>query len=64
MYSANLLLPESISMVEKERRVDEVIDALGLRKVASTKISNVFFRGVSGGERWRCSIRMELVTMP
>ena len=41
-----------------------MIDELGLRKVANTKIGNVFFRGVSGGERRRCSIGMELITRP
>lgn len=64
MYSALLRLPESMSRSEKSARVEEVIDELGLRKVANTKIGNVFFRGVSGGERRRCSIGMELVTRP
>ena len=64
MYSALLRLPEAMPLSEKESRVEEVIDELGLRKVANTKIGNVFFRGVSGGERRRCSIGMELITKP
>ena len=63
-YSALLRLPPEMSYDQKMARVDHVIDELGLRKVANTKIGNVFFRGVSGGERRRTSIGMELVTEP
>lgn len=63
LYSARLRLGH-LTDEEQHQRVAEVIDELGLRKVADTKIGNVFFRGVSGGERRRCSIGMELVTRP
>ena len=42
----------------------QVIDTLGLRKVAKSKIGNEAIRGVSGGERRRVSIGMELVVSP
>src|SRR3989338_8567947 len=63
-YSALLRLPPEMNYEKKMARVDYVIDDLGLRKVANTKIGNVFFRGVSGGERRRTSIGMELITSP
>jgi len=63
-YSAMLRLPTHMSHQEKLDRVEEVIQELGLSKCADTKIGNSFFRGVSGGERRRCSIGMELVTRP
>jgi len=64
MFSANLRLPESISVEEKARRVEEVIEELGLGKVADSKVGNEMVRGVSGGERKRVNIGMELITSP
>mmetsp|Transcript_47254 Transcript_47254/g.118992 ORF Transcript_47254/g.118992 Transcript_47254/m.118992 type:complete len:667 (-) Transcript_47254:105-2105(-) len=63
-YSAMLRLPSSMSHREKLGRVDNVIQELGLSHVADTKIGNIFFRGVSGGERRRVSIGVELLTCP
>lgn len=41
-----------------------VIQELGLAKVADSKVGTQFIRGVSGGERKRTSIGMELITDP
>ena len=38
MFSANVRLPETVSQEEKEKRVDEVINALGLTHCADTKV--------------------------
>jgi ABC-type multidrug transport system ATPase subunit len=64
MFSSNLRLPPSLSKEAKEARVDHVIDLLHLQKCAHTKIGTSFIRGVSGGERKRISVGMELVTDP
>jgi len=64
MFSAELRLPDTISKAEKARRVNDVIDELGLSKVADSKVGNEFIRGVSGGERKRVNIGMELITSP
>ncbi|ELU14850.1 hypothetical protein CAPTEDRAFT_178643 [Capitella teleta] len=61
LFSANLRLPSTVSEKEKEVRVDEVISELGLEKCADTKVGTEFIRGVSGGERKRTNIGMELV---
>jgi ATP-binding cassette subfamily G (WHITE) protein 2 len=45
-------------------RVDQIIHELGLKKVENTYIGNAFLRGVSGGERKRVNIGVELVTDP
>ena len=37
-----------MSIKQKIRRVDEVIEELGLRRARNTKVGNVFYRGVSG----------------
>ena len=64
MFAARLRLPPEISLVEKERRVDELIDVLGLKRAADTVIGDVRRRGISGGERKRLSIGCELLSDP
>ncbi|XP_022593790.1 ATP-binding cassette sub-family G member 2-like [Seriola dumerili] len=65
LFSANLRLnPEHHSSTDKHDRVNVIIQDLGLTDCADTKIGTEFLRGVSGGERKRCSIGMELITSP
>ncbi|XP_072347500.1 broad substrate specificity ATP-binding cassette transporter ABCG2c isoform X2 [Scyliorhinus torazame] len=64
-FSANLRLPKKLyTFEEKQQKVNKVIDELGLKDCANTKIGTEFIRGISGGERKRCSIGMELITSP
>ncbi|XP_067242827.1 broad substrate specificity ATP-binding cassette transporter ABCG2c isoform X2 [Chanodichthys erythropterus] len=64
-FSANLRLSrKEYSSSDKKMRVDSVIQELGLKDCADTKIGTMFLRGVSGGEKKRCSIGMELITSP
>lgn len=65
LFSANLRLSRKHhSSDDKTKKVDEIIQELGLTDCADTKIGTEFLRGVSGGERKRCSIGMELITSP
>jgi ABC-type multidrug transport system ATPase subunit len=61
-FSANLRL--SLSKTEISKRVETLINELGLSKCANTRIGNNLRRGVSGGERKRASIGVELLTNP
>ncbi|XP_035292609.1 broad substrate specificity ATP-binding cassette transporter ABCG2 isoform X2 [Cricetulus griseus] len=63
-FSAALRLPETMKNQEKNERINMVIKELGLEKVADSKVGTQFTRGVSGGERKRTSIGMELITDP
>ncbi|CAH1794454.1 unnamed protein product [Owenia fusiformis] len=63
-FSAALRLPSSVSYEERKERVEEIIVELGLTKCADTKVGTEFIRGVSGGERKRTNIGMELITAP
>ncbi|XP_051675216.2 ATP-binding cassette sub-family G member 2 isoform X1 [Oryctolagus cuniculus] len=63
-FSAALRLPTTMSNHEKNERINKVIRELGLEKVADSKVGTQFIRGVSGGERKRTSIGMELITDP
>ncbi|KAH9500745.1 ATP-binding cassette sub- G member 2 [Bulinus truncatus] len=63
-FSAALRLPKSIKASARKERINNVIKELGLERCADTKIGNEFIRGVSGGERKRCNIGMELIISP
>ncbi|KAM5282630.1 broad substrate specificity ATP-binding cassette transporter ABCG2 isoform 1-T7 [Hipposideros larvatus] len=63
-FSAALRLPTTMTNHEKNERINMVIQELGLAKVADSKVGTQFTRGVSGGERKRTSIGMELITDP
>lgn len=44
--------------------MEKIVEALGLTGCADTRIGNTFTRGLSGGERKRCSIGFELIANP
>ncbi|KAF6718727.1 ATP-binding cassette sub-family G member 2 [Oryzias melastigma] len=63
-FSAALRLPGSVPQREKEARVNHLLRELGLTKVADSKVGTQMTRGISGGERKRTSIGMELIIDP
>jgi ABC-type multidrug transport system ATPase subunit len=64
LYSALLRLPRNMSKEAKQLRVQETMVELGLEHLANTKIGYAGKRGISGGEKRRVSIAIELVTNP
>jgi len=64
MVAAELRLPSKTGRKAKEGCVDAVIAAMGLSKAAGTFIGDGKRRGVSGGERKRASIAVELISNP
>lgn len=49
---------------QQEARVDELVAKLGLSDVANSIIGKEGRRGISGGERKRVGVGVELVTGP
>ncbi|CAM9949138.1 unnamed protein product, partial [Phaeothamnion confervicola] len=64
LFAAKLRLPQSMPEEQKAQRVDDLVKLLGLTHVANTIIGKEARRGVSGGERKRAAIGVEMVTMP
>ncbi|KAM0949094.1 putative ABC transporter, AAA+ ATPase domain, ABC-2 type transporter [Dioscorea sansibarensis] len=64
MFAAKVRLPSSVSSSEKTRRVWELIDQLGLQTAVHTYIGDEGRRGVSGGERRRVSIGIDIIHKP
>lgn len=61
-FAARLKLPGSDD--QKLVRVTDLITILKLKKCENTRIGGPLVKGVSGGERKRCSIGVELITDP
>lgn len=63
-FSANVRLPRNVTREEKRTTVDRVIHQLGLEKCAESRVGTEETRGISGGERRRTNIGMDLVLSP
>jgi ABC-type multidrug transport system ATPase subunit len=64
-YTALLRLPSTLSAAEKTAHAEAVMVELGLARVAHSMIGGVRgVRGVSGGERKRVSIGLEMLVNP
>ena len=64
MFAARLRLPAAMSLADKEKRVTQVIEELGLVKARNTIIGNQKVRGLSGGERKRVNIGVDMLHDP
>ncbi|WP_231995840.1 ATP-binding cassette domain-containing protein [Mycobacterium sp. 852002-51163_SCH5372311] len=58
-YAARLRFPHDVSAAEREHRIDEVLSELGLTAHANQRIDSL-----SGGQRKRTSVALELLTKP
>ncbi|MFF0533162.1 FHA domain-containing protein [Nocardia amikacinitolerans] len=59
LYAAELRFPGDTHREEREQRVDEVLEELGLARHADTRIDRL-----SGGQRKRVNVALELLTKP
>ncbi|KYQ91325.1 ABC transporter G family protein [Tieghemostelium lacteum] len=60
-FSADLQMPESTTEEQKNQRVDQILQFLDLEKQQDTVVGNEFLRGISGGQKKRVTIGVELV---
>ncbi|GMH52876.1 hypothetical protein TrLO_g10234 [Triparma laevis f. longispina] len=64
MFSASLRLGVKVTQKEKKERVDNMLEELGLVDCQNTLVGDDLTKGISGGERKRTAIGVELVTQP
>jgi ABC-type multidrug transport system ATPase subunit len=58
-YAAELRFPPDVTKTERSQRIEEVLEELDLTERATTKIAKL-----SGGQRKRVSVALELLTKP
>lgn len=63
-YSAQLQLPDSMTKSEKLERADQAIREMGLQGCVNTRIGGWRVKGLSGGQKRRVSICIEILTRP
>ncbi|KAL5545929.1 hypothetical protein UlMin_005616 [Ulmus minor] len=63
-YSAQLQLPDTMSRSEKKERAETTIREMGLQGSMDTRIGGWSTKGLSGGQKRRVSICIEILTRP
>ncbi|KAF7554941.1 hypothetical protein G7Z17_g2558 [Cylindrodendrum hubeiense] len=63
-YAAALRLPRSMSVTERQQRADDLLLKMGLNNCADTLIGSESFRGISGGEKRRVSLAIQILRDP
>ncbi|KAK1293660.1 ABC transporter G family member 11 [Acorus calamus] len=63
-YSAHLQLPDTMTSAEKRFRAETTIKEMGLQDALNTRIGGWAVKGLSGGQKRRVSICMEILTRP
>jgi ABC-type cobalamin/Fe3+-siderophores transport system ATPase subunit len=63
-FSARLRLPSAYSSEDIELKVETLLASLGITKCADTLIGNELTPGISGGEKKRTAVGVELITDP
>ncbi|MCL7034465.1 hypothetical protein MKW94_026469 [Papaver nudicaule] len=63
-YSALLQLPDSMTTSEKKERAETTIKEMGLHEARNTRIGGWNIKGLSGGQKRRVSICIEILTRP
>ncbi|KAK6330430.1 hypothetical protein TWF696_003526 [Orbilia brochopaga] len=63
-FAAGLRLPKWMSKKEKIRRAEDILLKMGLKDCADTLVGSEFLKGISGGEKRRVSIAIQVLTEP
>ena len=63
-YAAELRLPQEFSAEQKANRVEECIELMGIGHCKNVIVGDSRHKGISGGERKRVCIAMELLSKP
>lgn len=64
MMAAHTRMPGQTSAAQKKAFVEDLIKRLGLTKAADSVVGDKKKRGLSGGEKKRLSIGVELIAQP
>ncbi|KAF8305817.1 hypothetical protein DL93DRAFT_2232864 [Clavulina sp. PMI_390] len=63
-YASILRLPANVPLKRKIARAEEVLHMLGLRDCANTLVGGPLLKGISGGEKRRLSLAVQMINDP
>lgn len=63
-FTSKLRMDKHATEEERHKRIDELLELLGIAHVKDVKVGNSVKKGISGGERKRLCIAMELLSRP
>ncbi|KAF1945804.1 P-loop containing nucleoside triphosphate hydrolase protein [Clathrospora elynae] len=63
-YAAGLRLPKWMSKEQKAQRAEEILLKMGLKDCADNLVGNDLIKGISGGEKRRVTIAVQILTEP
>jgi ABC-type multidrug transport system ATPase subunit/ABC-type multidrug transport system permease subunit len=63
-FAAQLRLPQYMAETAKEERIQDILRILGLHHIANSVGGNEERRGISGGQKKRLSIGVEIIHLP
>ncbi|KAF7169250.1 hypothetical protein CNMCM5623_002068 [Aspergillus felis] len=63
-FAAGLRLPQWMSREEKNQRAEEILLKMGLKECADNLIGSELIKGISGGEKRRVTIAIQILTDP
>lgn len=63
-FAAGLRLPSWMSKEEKNRRAEDILLKMGLKDCANNLIGSDLIKGISGGEKRRVTIAIQILTDP
>jgi ATP-binding cassette subfamily G (WHITE) protein 2 len=64
-YAAMLRLPKEVNTIEqREKRIAEAMEMMGITHTHNVVVGNSIMKGISGGERKRLCVGVELLTRP
>ena len=63
-FSASMRLPQDVSPLRRSEFVESLLSTLSLQRCAATIVGSELVKGLSGGERKRTSVGIELITNP
>ena len=64
MYAAWTKLPEGTSIADRQKRVEQLLEMMGLKHIRDSRIGDALSKGISGGQLKRLSIAVEIVNLP
>jgi ABC-type multidrug transport system ATPase subunit len=64
LMAAKLKLPRNITEKDRNLRVDNILTDLGIKNIENNRIGDMMAPGLSGGQKRRVSLAMELIANP